>query len=103
MNGTRPKFMENQIPAQSYFEQPDPYVNAPSCHVNLLELSRYAKRCGKKLVELTQEEVKKFSIQGSSGNRGGHRPPAHPQPVHGGNREVRFCEFDRCEDCGCKN
>ena len=27
-----------------------------------LELSRYAKRCGKKLVELTQEEVKKFSI-----------------------------------------
>ena len=62
MNGTRPKFMENQVPAQSYFEQPNPYVNAPSCHVNLLELSRYAKRCGKKLVELTQEEVKKFTI-----------------------------------------
>ena len=62
MNGTRPKFMENQILTQSYFEQPNPYVNAPSCHVNLLELSRYAKRCGKKLVELTQEEVKKFSI-----------------------------------------
>lgn len=61
MNGTEPKFMENQVPAQSYFEQPNPYVNAPSCHVNLLELSRYAKRCGKKLVELTQEEVKKFS------------------------------------------
>ena len=54
--------MENQIPAQSYFEQLNPYVNAPSCHVNLLELSRYAKRCGKKLIELTQEEVKKFSI-----------------------------------------
>ena len=58
MNGTKPKFMENQIPAQSYFEQPNPYVNAPSCHVNLLELSRYAMRCGKKLVELTQDEVK---------------------------------------------
>ncbi|MDD5934402.1 MAG: hypothetical protein PUC65_02370 [Clostridiales bacterium] len=54
--------MENQIPAQSYFEQPNPYVNTPSCYVNLLELSRYAKRCEKKLVELTQEEVKKFSI-----------------------------------------
>ena len=67
MNGTRPKFMENQIPAQSYFEQPNPYVNAPSCHVNLLELSRYAKRCGKKLIELTQEEVKKFSIQEMAG------------------------------------
>jgi hypothetical protein len=28
----------------------------------LLELSRYAKRCGKKLVELTKDEVKNFSI-----------------------------------------
>lgn len=49
MNGPRPEFMENAILAQSYYEQPNPYVNAPSCHVNLLELSRYAKRCGKKL------------------------------------------------------
>lgn len=30
--------------------------------VNLLELSRYAKRTGKKLVELTKEEVDKFAI-----------------------------------------
>ncbi len=56
------KFMENLVISPSYYEQPDPYANAPSCHVNLLELSRYAKQCGKKLVELTQEEVKKFSI-----------------------------------------
>ena len=62
MNGTKPKFMENLLIAPSYYEQPDPYVNAPSCHVNLLELSRYAKPCGKKLVELTQEEVRNFSI-----------------------------------------
>ena len=59
---TKPKFMENLVISPSYYEQPDPYANAPSCHVNLLELSRYAKQCGKKLVELTQEEVKKFSI-----------------------------------------
>ena len=62
MNGMKPKFMENARLNQSYYEQPNPYVKAPSCHVNLLELSRYAKQCGKKLVELTQEEVKKFSI-----------------------------------------
>ena len=62
MNGMQPKFLENRFLPKSYFEQPNPYVNAPSCHVNLLELSRYAKKCGKKLVELTQEEVKKFSI-----------------------------------------
>lgn len=43
MNGMRPKFMENQVSAQSYFEQLNPYVNAPFCNVNLLELSRYAK------------------------------------------------------------
>ena len=62
MNGMQPKFLENRFLPKSYFEQPNPYVNAPSCHVNLLELSRYAKRGGKKLVELTQDEVKKFSM-----------------------------------------
>ncbi|NLP00442.1 MAG: hypothetical protein GX386_09155 [Clostridiaceae bacterium] len=62
MNGTKPKFLEHvKVPA-SYYEKPNPYVNAPSCHVNLLEMSRYAKRNGKKLVELTREEVKQFSI-----------------------------------------
>lgn len=40
----------------------NPYTNAPSCHINLLELSRYAKKHGKKLVELTLDEIKKFSI-----------------------------------------
>ena len=59
MNGTKPRFMENLVIAPSYYEQPDPYVNAPSCHVNLLELS---KQCGKKLIELTQDEVKRFLI-----------------------------------------
>lgn len=62
MNGTQPKFLENSNVNPSYYEQPNPYVNAPSCHVNLLELSRYAKQCGKKLIDLTQDEVKKFSI-----------------------------------------
>lgn len=62
MNGIKPKFIEKSNLSPSYYKQPDPYINAPSCHVNLLELSRYAKSCGKKLVELTQDEVKKFSI-----------------------------------------
>ena len=62
MNGTKPRFMENLVIAPSYYEQPDPYVNAPSCHVNLLELSRYAKKSKKKLIELTQDEVKRFLI-----------------------------------------
>ena len=47
---------------QDYYEKTNPYVNAPSCHVNLLELSRYAKQKGKKLSELSKEEVRRFSI-----------------------------------------
>ena len=62
MNGTKPKFLDGTTLSPSYYEQPNPYINAPSCHVNLLELSRYAKKCGKKLIELTQEEVQKFTI-----------------------------------------
>jgi hypothetical protein len=55
-------FFENETVVPSYYEQPNPYVNAPSCHVNLLELSRYARQCGMKLTELTKEEVKLFSV-----------------------------------------
>lgn len=62
MNATKPKFLENTEIHQSYYEKPNPCVDAPSCHVNLLELSRYAKRYGKNLEELTQEEVEMFSI-----------------------------------------
>jgi len=62
MNGTKPKFLENETVSSAYYEQPNPYMKAPSCNVNLLELSRYAKKCGKKLVELTREEVNKFAI-----------------------------------------
>ena len=61
MNGTKPRFIQKSKLNPSYYKQPDPYVSAPSCHVNLLELSRYAKKQGKKLFELTQEEIKKFS------------------------------------------
>ncbi len=62
MSGMKPNFIKKSKLAPSYYKQPDPYKNAPSCHVNLLELSRYAKKHGKKLIDLTPEEVKKFSI-----------------------------------------
>ncbi|MDD3240613.1 MAG: hypothetical protein PHW47_11150 [Lachnospira sp.] len=62
MSGTKPKFLENQITNPEYFSNPNPYENAPSCHINLLELSRYAKRVGKKIAELSQEEVQQFRI-----------------------------------------
>ena len=66
MNGTetmtKPKFLENEELSPSYYEAPDPYKGAPSCNVNLLELSRYARKIGKKLIELTKEEVLQFAI-----------------------------------------
>lgn len=47
---------------KGYYETPNPYVNAPSCPVNLLELSRYARKKGKKLADLSQDEVNQFLI-----------------------------------------
>jgi len=64
MNGTEtiiePKFLEKEELPPSYYEAPDPYKDAPSCNINLLELSRYARKIGKKLAELTKEEVMQF-------------------------------------------
>ena len=54
--------MKRAVFSKGYYETPNPYVNAPSCHVNLLELSRYARKKGKKLVDLSQEEVNQFLI-----------------------------------------
>ncbi len=57
MNENRPLFLEDATVAPDYYEAPNPYADAPTCKVNLLELSRYARSVGKKLVELTKEEA----------------------------------------------
>lgn len=62
MSGMKPNFLKESQLTSRYYEQPNPYVNAPSCHVNLLELSRYAKKMKKRLVDLSSEEVNKFAI-----------------------------------------
>ena len=54
--------MKKVVLSKSYYETPNLYVNAPSCHVNLLELSRYAKKTKKRLVDLSADEVDKFVI-----------------------------------------
>lgn len=65
MNGTRPLFLEGVSLPTGYYETPNPYKNPPDCNINLLELSRYAKSVGKKLIELTKEEVDRFSTKPS--------------------------------------
>ena len=49
--------MKKAVLSEGYYETPNPYVNAPSCHVNLLELAR---KKGKKLADLSQDEVNQF-------------------------------------------
>ena len=66
MSGTRPLFLENATVAPGYYEAPNPYADAPVCKVNLLELSRYARSVGKKLVELTKEEVDRFTAKSNN-------------------------------------
>ena len=61
MNYNEIQFIEIQEEKQYYYEKPNPYVTAPSCHVNLLMMSRYVRERGKKLTDLTAEEVKRFS------------------------------------------
>lgn len=62
MNGMKPKFLEGITLSDDYYRIPDPTKNPSSAGINLLELSRYAKGKGKRLVDLSKEEVDKFAI-----------------------------------------
>lgn len=56
MNGTnKPLFLQNKKLNETYYNTPNPYVN-------LLELSRYAQKHKKKLIDLTADEVAMFAI-----------------------------------------
>ena len=47
---------------EEYMSPPNPYKNPPKSKLNLLELGRYARRVGKKIEELTAEEILQFKI-----------------------------------------
>ena len=51
MNGTNampiPKFLEGEPLPVGYYDPPNPYESAPSCHVDLPALARYARKVGK--------------------------------------------------------
>ena len=66
MNGTEvikiPRFLEGeQLPA-GYFDPPDPYSNPPKSQYNLRAMVNYALQNGKKITELSKEEVRPFLI-----------------------------------------
>ena len=66
MNGTEmirlPRFLEGEPLPDGYYESPNPYESAPSCHIDLPALARYARTVGKKLTDLSKDEVKQFAI-----------------------------------------
>ncbi len=66
MNGTNampiPKFLEGEPLPVGYYDLPNPYESTPSGHVDLPALARYARKVGKRITELTKEEVRQFAI-----------------------------------------
>lgn len=63
MNGIKPQFLNDKTTPVGYYDSPDPYKSGPDCTVNLLELSKYAKKHNKKLSELNHEEVQRFRTE----------------------------------------
>ena len=56
MNGTlKTRYWDGHQPPNSYYEPINPYKAAQKCPFNLQELSRYARKQGKKIAELTRE------------------------------------------------
>ena len=66
MNGRKVKYWEGRTPPATYYQKPNPYANAPASNINLYELTKYAKRIGKKIADMSYDEVQMFSV--SSGN-----------------------------------
>ena len=62
MNGIRKPAIILADSMEEYMAPPNPYRNPPKSKLNLLELSRYARRVGKKIEELTAEEILQFKI-----------------------------------------
>ena len=58
-----PTFLEGEPLPPGYNDPPNPYMSPPPCYVDLLALSKYAKSIGKKITDLTKEEVQLFSTK----------------------------------------
>lgn len=63
MDGIKVKFWEGRQPGPEYYAPIDPYKEPPKCSIDLLALSRYAKAAGKKIVDLSYQEVMQFAIE----------------------------------------
>ncbi len=62
MNGTTVKFWEGRTPSPEYYAPVDPYEKQPECKYDLRELTRFARKVGKRITELTYDEIAQFSV-----------------------------------------
>lgn len=59
----RPEFLECAELPETYFLPQNPYINAPSCNLDLGAFAKYAKALGKPITEITREELESFLRQ----------------------------------------
>jgi len=58
---TIPKFLEGEPLPEGYFDEPNPYIDHPTCKIDFKALGDYIKKTGKKSGwDLTKEEMKLF-------------------------------------------
>jgi len=62
MSGMKVKYWEGRTPPAEYYQRPDPYSRAPECNFNLLELTRYARTSGKKIGDMSYDEIQRFAV-----------------------------------------
>ena len=55
-----PKFMEGELLPEGYYDPPDPYQDPPESKYDFIAMVNYANKNGKKVPDLTREEVAQF-------------------------------------------
>ena len=62
MNGIRKPAVILADAMEEYMATPDPYKPSPKSKLNIVKLGEYAERVGKKIDELTADEILQFKI-----------------------------------------
>ncbi|MBR3668476.1 hypothetical protein [uncultured Fibrobacter sp.] len=62
MNGIRKPAVILADSMEEYLAMPDPYKNPPKSKLNIFKLGEYAERVGKRIEDLTAEEILQFKV-----------------------------------------
>ncbi|MBO7105216.1 MAG: hypothetical protein J6W22_07030 [Fibrobacter sp.] len=62
MNGIRKPAVILADSMEEYLAMPDPYKNPPKSKLNIFKLGEYAERVGKRIEDLTAEEILQFMV-----------------------------------------